>query len=333
VKKFLVHSIAGAVAMAMGTSVLSAQAAELKVTGCFVKNHDYMVSYFSNFHDPINSAKKSLTLKYIGGPEVTPIQKQAPALQRGLVDIIFCPGAYYGGLISEARLVGVHNKSLDDMRKNGAWDMLQEAWGKKLNARILSWHFFGGQKFYIYTTFEPKLSEKTGLDLKGVKMRTTGLYKALLQAMGATTVFMSPGDVYTGLERGVVGGLAWPWGSVTVYGWEKFLKYRIKPDFYGASMLMLVNLDKFKAMTKAERDFLQERAAAFEKKGSELMVKKGVLDDEKLKKAGVKDIVLTGKVADAYLKTIYGAKWTENDSLKYSVDYKKLKPLMYSTAK
>ena len=176
-KKFVVHNIAGAVALAIGTCALTAQATELKATGCFVKNHDYMVSFFSNFYDPIQNSNTSLKIRYLGGPEVTPIQKQAPALKRGLVDIIFCPGAYYGGLLSAARLVGVHTKSLDEMRKNGAWDMMQEAWGKGLNARILSWNFFGGQKFYIYTTFEPKLSEETGLDLKGVKMRTTGLFR------------------------------------------------------------------------------------------------------------------------------------------------------------
>ena len=39
--------------------------------------------------------------------------------------------------------------------------------------------------------------------------------------------------------------------------------------------------------------------------------------------------MLKGAVRDAYLKTIYDAKWAQNDKLKYTVDYKKLKSLLY----
>ena len=88
--------------------------------------------------------------------------------------------------------------------------MMQAAWGKGLNSRILAWGYFGGQKFYIYTLKKPKINPQSGIDLTGVKMRSTGLYNALLKTMGATPITVSPSDVYASLERGVVGGLAWP---------------------------------------------------------------------------------------------------------------------------
>jgi TRAP-type C4-dicarboxylate transport system substrate-binding protein len=56
-----------------------------------------------------------------------------------------------------------------------------------------------------------------------MKIRSTGLYNPFLVAMGATTIVMAPGDVYAGLERKVVDGLAWPWGSIAKYGWQRFL--------------------------------------------------------------------------------------------------------------
>ena len=37
-------------------------------------------------------------------------------------------------------------------------------------------------------------------------------------------------------------------------------------------------------------------------------------------------------MAKAYLDTVYGAKWAQNDTLKYTVDYKKLKSLLYKPA-
>ena len=148
--------------------------------------------------------------------------------------------------------------------------------------------------------------------------------------MGATTIVISATDVYAALERGVVQGLAWPWGSVAKLGWERFLRYRIEPDFYGASMLTLINRDKYNSLSQSQKDLLNSSAKAFEANADAIMVRKGKIDDEKIKKAGVQSIVLEGKYADAYKKTIYGAKWAQNDKLKYLVDYQKLKAKLYA---
>ena len=323
-----VTSIVGLAVLAPSWSALADTT--LKMTGCLPRNHDYIEAFHDAFLAPLNAKGTDLKIRYLGGTEVTPRKKQAPALKRGLVDMIHCPGAYYGGLLSEARLAGVQNRSIEEIRSNGGWDMMQEAWGKGLNARILAWVHFKGQKFYVYTRFKPKLSEKTGLDLTGVKMRSTGLYNAFLKAMGATPVNISPTDVYAALERGVVDGLAWPWGSVAKLGWEKFLKYRIEPDFYGASMLLLINRDKYNSLSQSQKDLLHSHAKAYESAADAIIIKKGHIDDAKIKKAGVKSLKLDGKVGQAYLSTIYGAKWAQNDKQKYIVDYKKLKAKLYA---
>jgi len=310
-----------------------AQAVTLRVSSCLERNHDYVEAFFDTFLTPINAMKTGLELQYLGGPEVTPFQKQGPALKRGLVDMIVCPAPYYGGVLNEARLTGLQNKSLDEIRANGGWEMLQEAWGKGLNARILAWGHFEGQKFFLYTTSKPRLSEQTGLDFSGLKMRSTGLYNPLLKAMGATTVVISPGDVYAALERGMVGGLGWPWGSVAKYGWQRFLKFRIEPGFYGATHMTLVNLDKWKALSQAHRDLLEKQARVYERDSEPIVVRKAEQDDVKLKEAGIETIQLQGAVRKAYLDTIYGARWAENDKLSYIVDYQKLKGKLYTPEK
>ncbi len=40
-------------------------------------------------------------------------------------------------------------------------------------------------------------------------------------------------------------------------------------------------------------------------------------------------IKLEGAQRKAYIDTIYGSKWAENDKLKYNIDYKALKAKMY----
>jgi TRAP-type C4-dicarboxylate transport system substrate-binding protein len=301
----------------------------LKVTTCLARNHDYTQAFLQTFLDPVNAKKANLTLTYLGGPEVTPFKEQAPSLKRGLVDMIACPAAYYSGIFPEARIPGAQTATVDEMRKNGALDMMEEAWNKNLNAHILAWVFEEAQIFYTYFLSKPPESTKTGLDLTGLKMRSTPLYNPFLVAMGATTIVMAPGDVYAGLQRGVVDGLAWPWGSVAKYGWQRFLKYRVKPGYFSASQPLIVNLDKWKSLSKEQRDALTQQAAIFEKDGAALVIKKGQEDDIKLKEAGIEDITLTGAVAKAYVDTIYTAKWKQNDEHQYTVDYKKLKSLLY----
>lgn len=324
-------TIAAAASFAVGLAMASspAQSSTIKVSTCQQRNHDHVIVFLNHFLKPAQKNDIGLKLKYIGGPEITPFQKQGGLLKRGLIDLIFCPTPYYGATLPEARLPGVHNKSLEEMRRNGAYALLEKAWNRGLNAHILAWPAFNVSTFYVYTKFKPKLSKKTGLDLTGVKMRSTGLYKPFLAAMNATPITISPSDVYTGLERGVVDGMAWPKGSVTKYGWEKFLKYKITPNFYGATFFVVVNLKKWNGLTQAERDFLTRVSAEYEKKSDAIVAKNLAADEAKLEKAGVETINLTGEYAKAYLKTIYDAKWKINDKYKYTVDYKKLKSLMY----
>ena len=324
-------TIAAAASFAVGLAMASspAQSSTIKVSTCQQRNHDHVIVFLNHFLKPAQKNDIGLKLKYIGGPEITPFQKQGGLLKRGLIDLIFCPTPYYGATLPEARLPGVHNKSLEEMRSNGAYALLEKAWNRGLNAHILAWPAFNVSTFYVYTKFKPKLSKKTGLDLTGVKMRSTGLYKPFLAAMNATPITISPSDVYTGLERGVVDGMAWPKGSVTKYGWEKFLKYKITPNFYGATFLVIINLKKWNGLTQAERDFLTRVSAEYEKKSDAIVAMNLAADEAKLEKAGVETINLTGEYAKAYLKTIYDAKWKINDKYKYTVDYKKLKSLMY----
>jgi TRAP-type C4-dicarboxylate transport system substrate-binding protein len=331
-RKITTGILASAAALVL---TLPAQAATvtLKVTTCLARNHDFSQGLLQTYINPINAKNADVKLNYLGGPEVTPFQEQGSSLKRGLVDMILCPAAYYGGLFGEARLPGAQTASIDEIKKNGAWDMMEQAWNKNLNAHILAWVYSDAQVFYTYFVTKPKESTKTGLDLNGMKIRSTGLYNPFLQAMGATTVVMAPGDVYAGLQRGVVDGLAWPWGSIGQYGWQRFFKYRVTPHFFGPSLLLVVNLDKWKSLSKEQQDLLSSQTKSLETDGAAVVIKRGKEDDAKLTAAGVQDMALTGATKDAYLSTISEAKWAQNDKLHYTVDYKKLKALLYKPIK
>ncbi len=309
----------------------SAQGAvTLRVMSCLAKTHDQVESYFEGFFEPFNKmAKGEARLHYVGGPEVTHRSKQANSLKRGLVDMIFCPMGYFEGIVAEAGLTSVTNLSTRELRENGAIDQLQDPWGAKMNARILGWCCYGVD-FHIYTTFMPKQSEATGLDLSGHKMRSTATYNPFFKAMNATPINMSAGEMYTGLQRGLVEGLAWPEGGLTKYGVQKFLKYRFYPGFYRSGSMVVINLDKWKALPESVRAMLDKQGLAFEENSVTILRKKADIDNEKLWAAGVQKIELKGKVASAYLRTIYERSWDARKDKKYTVPFAKLKEKMYS---
>ncbi len=327
-RKLGVGAFAGAFALFV-LAVAAQAAVTIKVSTCLAKTHDQVETYFLAFHDKFNEvAKGEAKLHYVGGPEVSPRQKQGPALKRGLVDMIFCPMGYYEGMVAEAGLTSVTNLSTKELRANGAIDQLQPVWGDKFGGRILGWCCYGVD-FHIYTTFKPKESTKTGLDLSGHKMRSTATYRPFLSAMGAIPVTMAAAEMYTGLQRGVVQGLAWPEGALAKYGVQKFLKYRVYPGFYRSGSMVVINLNKWNSLPKSVQDKLTQTGLAFEDESVTILRKKADADNEKLWASGLKKMHLKGEARKAYLRTVYELAWEVRSKNNFTVPFAKLKEKMY----
>ena len=307
-----------------------AQAEEvIRVSTCLPKTHNQVETYFKTFHDPFNKANKGkIKLHYVGGPEVTPRQKQAKALKRGLVDMIFCPMGYFEGMLPEAGLTSVTNLSTKQLRDNGTIDMLQPVWKDKMNGRILGWCCYGVD-FHIYTTFKPTPNDKTGLDLKGFKMRSTATYNPFFKAMGAIPINMSGGELYTGLQRGVVKGFAWPEGALSSMGVQKFIKYRVYPGFFRSGSMVVINDDKFNSLPKSAQDTLVKAALAFEQGSEPFLRETADADNKKMFDAGMQKFELTGEARKAYLRIIYAGGWERRKNNNFQIPYAKLKEKMY----
>lgn len=300
-----------AVGIAAATMLVgaAADAAKLTVMTSLNRNHDQVVAYFDLMHTPMNKAKGAVVLHNKGGPEVTPNRKQGAALKRGIIDLKFGPSGYDIGLNTCARLVALSTQPQSVIRKNGGWDVMQKCWGEKMNARILAHPFWNSGNFHVYLIDPPIKSKKTGLSLKGFKMRSTALYHPFMKAMGAMPINISPGDVYTSLQRGLVKGLAWPEGGIFRYGWTKYIKYRIGPGFWRSSTMAIVNLDSYNKMTKKEREYLDAWGLKFEIASTPYMRNLADVDNAKVFKAGVKAIDLQGEYGKAFTKTVMDSTW------------------------
>ena len=311
-------------------SITAVQAANLTVTTSLNKTHDQSVVYLQDFHHPVNIANNGITLDYKGGPEVIPNRKQGSALKRGIIDIMFGPSVYYAGLVPCARVIPLSNVSQAELRKNGGWAALDECWQKGLNGKLLAHGMEGATEFHIYLAgdYKSRISEKTGLNLKGFKMRSTAGYHPMLKKMGAVPINISPGDVYTSLERGLVNGLAWPEGGVARYGWAKFIKYRVGPGWWRTSSTLVMNLDTYNKLTKKERDVIHAASLKYEKDSIVSLRALVKTDNAKVFAAGVKPVNLTGKAAKAYLDVAYNATWDAAKKVMPIETYNKLRKLL-----
>jgi TRAP-type C4-dicarboxylate transport system substrate-binding protein len=325
--KLAATGIAAATALAIA---MPAQAAEeLKLSTALGQKHDQSTALFKTFSAMMKKDESTVKINYIGGPEVTPNRKQGSAMKRGLIDIIMSPTTYYSNLVTAARLTGISNVTPEEWRANGGYKIYSDIWAKKMNAVILAWpNWYNRSIFFLWMKDKPKLSKVTGIDLKGLKFRTTALYTPFLKAMGATTKNISPAEVYTALERGVVDGLAWPEGGVAFRGWHRFIKYKVGPAFFRSTTFLTMNKNRFDKLSKKGQDQLMAAGSHYEKASGALLEKLAAADDAKIFKDGVSAYNVPGEYGKAFTATILKANWADASKRKYSVDFELLKSKM-----
>ncbi|MFW6055624.1 MAG: TRAP transporter substrate-binding protein DctP, partial [Thermodesulfobacteriota bacterium] len=177
-----------------------------------------------------------LKIRYIGGPEVFPNREQVEAARNGLVDMVFTTVGYYVSAMPVVDGLNLTELKPWEEREQGVNAFLNNLHNKKVNCFYLG-RMGTGLPFSLYLN-EPI---DTTADLKGLKIRCSPSHIPFLKKIGATPQVIPPPDVYTALERGVVDGFIWPSGLITDWGWHEVVEHIIRPPFYEAVNVVLVN--------------------------------------------------------------------------------------------
>jgi TRAP-type C4-dicarboxylate transport system substrate-binding protein len=87
-------------------------------------------------------------------------------------------------------------------------------------------------------------------DLKGMKIRCTGMAAKIVAALGAVPVAMPMGDTYDAISRGVVEGSMAPQEALQGWKWGEVVKYTIENfgSSYSTGMFVVMNKDKWNAL-------------------------------------------------------------------------------------
>src|SRR6185436_19422243 len=236
----------------------AAQEVTLRVVSAFAENTTY-VKHLEPFMQKLNAEGKGrLQLNFIGGPKAMPPFEVGNAVRTGVVDIGMTTGAFYTNIMPEADALKLTQLTAPELRKNGATDLINRIWNEKANMQYLG-------RVIDYTPFHLYLTKKIDKpDLTGLKIRITPVYRDFFQALGATVVQTAPGEVYTALERGAVDGYGWPIQGIFDMNWQEKTKFRVDPGFYSAEVSLIMNLDRWKALTPAQKDVLMKNVIALE---------------------------------------------------------------------
>ena len=299
-----------ALVVALGASLAGAGHAEevLRATSMLPLGTIYAQS-FAAFVDKVNrQGAGTLRIDLVGGPEAIPTAEQANAVRNGIVDIIYGPSSYYPGDVPETDAFVGGNLTPAELRANGGLALLNEIHQQKLNAYLLA-HPQASFGFHIYLTEEPKLGEDGLPDLGGMRIRGAQLYREFFTGLGATYVNIKVPEVYTALERGTVAGVGWPSVGLTDLSWDNFLKYRIDPNFFQSDIVILVNLDRWRAMSEPARTLLERLALEYEQESFDTFARLAVEEDAKTRAGGIQVLTLSEAAARLYRHRAYDTAW------------------------
>lgn len=259
--------------------------------------------------EDINARGKGIVeIEVRGGPEAIGMFQQPAAVRDGVVDIVHTPGSFYGKNVPEIDAMVASRVTPMEARANGGAAIMDAAHQKRFNVKHLGW-IDGGIQFHIYMDDEPKFGNDGILDLTGVKLRDNPIYHAFFEALNATTSSMPATEVYAALEKGVVDSAAWTSIGLMQLKWDKFLKYRVDPQFYNTDIGVIVNLDSWNGLSDESKQLIQDVVVEWEQKSYDARQADRVADAAELENRGMKFVAHSEDAGKAYVKKAEDAAW------------------------
>lgn len=292
-----------AIAFALVPAVAAAQEATLRLVSAFPENGLY-VKHVMPWIQKFNAEGKGIAqINFIGGaPKVMTSFEVGNAVKSGVVDIGLTTGAFYTNLMPEADALKLAQVSAAEQRKNGAYEYINKVWNAKANMQYLV-------RFVDYTPFHLYLTKKIEKpDLTGLKLRITPVYRDFFQALGATLMQTAPAEVYTALERGVVDGYGWPIHGIFDLNWHEKTKFRVDPGFYNAEVSLVMNLDAWKRLAPAQRQYLERQALALEAM-NEVWKQHNAEEAKRQAQAGIQVITFDAATSKQFVEKAYEVGW------------------------
>jgi TRAP-type C4-dicarboxylate transport system substrate-binding protein len=283
---------------ALGASALAADT--LSATHVFPASLIYSRSFLEYVKKANDAGKGVFSIQVRGGPEAIGMMEQPGAVRSGVVDMVYTPCAFYAAAVPECDAVSASTVDGPTARKNGGIDLLNQIHQKRMGVVLLGW-VDSGIRFNLWSTKEPKLDSSGHIDIKGFKVRGNPIYNAFLtNYLGAQVINLPSTELYTALERGTVDLTAWTQIGLMDLNWDRYIKYRILPDFFETDLMILVNQKKWASLAPKTREILQRVAIEHETASLRSLQDLWKSEQAELAKRGIKTVAQSDEAAKRF---------------------------------
>ena len=272
---------------ALGASALAADT--ISATHVFPASLIYSRSFLEYVKKANEAGKGVFSIQVRGGPEAIGMMEQPTAVRNGVVDMVYSPCAFYAAVVPECDAVSASTIDGPTARKNGGMELLNQIHQKRAGIVNLGWVDSGGQ-----------------IDIKGFKVRGNPIYNAFLtNYLGAQVINLNSAELYTALERGTVDITAWTQIGLMDLNWDRYIKYRILPEFFSTDLHILFNQKRWNALSPKSREILQRVAIEHEVSSLKALQALWQKEEAELKKRGIKTL---SQSPEASKKFVAGAR-------------------------
>ena len=202
------------------------------------------------------------------------------------------------------------------------WKVLDGDIGKKLlgsteqdgKARQ-SWYDAGARNVY-----KSKREIKSMADMQGLKIRVqeSGLMMDMVKALGASPTPMAYGEVYSGLQTGVIDGAENNWPSYESTSHYEVAKYYVIDEHSRIPEMQIISKQTWDKLSADDQKILRECAAESSKYERELWAKQEQESEKKVRDGGSVITKLSEEARAEFVKAM------EPLYEKYGADYKEL---------
>ena len=134
-------------------------------------------------------------------------------------------------------------------------------------------------------------------------MRGNPIYNAFLtNYLGAQVINLPSTELYTALERGTVDITAWTQIGLMDLNWDRYIKYRIGPDFFQTDLMIIVNQKKWNALSPKTRDILQKVAIEHETSSLKALQELWKKEQAELQKRGIRYLAQSDEASKRFVE-------------------------------
>jgi len=212
--------------------------------------------------------KGQVKIKYFPGGTLTPAPQIYDGVVKGISDIGYSCFAYTRGKFPMMEVIdlplGYKNGVIATKLVNAFYKKFQP---KELDdVKVLFLHAHGPG--ILHTKFPVAMLE----DLKGRKIRATGLASKVVTALGGAPVGTAMGETYDALRTGVAEGAMAPAEALQGWKWGEVVSYTVQNfgSAYTTAMFIVMNKAKWNALPADVKKVFEEVSAAYADKQGKL---------------------------------------------------------------